>query len=597
MSRKLNNLGHFWQELKRRKVFRRNMVYMATAFVILEFVSNIAVPFGLPEWTLKIVFILLCIGFVISIILSWFYDFTPDGLNRIKSFKEVKNVTPERPSMLKSWKLATYTSVAIILGLLAIHIVNGGKQAEVLTELEKSIAVLPFENMSIDDEHSYIGDAMSDEIIMQLKNIKEFRVISRTSTLKYKESQNTIPMIAQELGVNYLVEGSVQRQDDNVRIRVQVIRAINEDHIWGKTYDKEWKDIFSIQSDVAQNIAHELEAILSPEEIQQIDKRPTDNLEAYDMYLQGRFFWDKRTGEGITESIKYFSDAIEKDPKYALAYAGLADGYSMLARYGYISSNEGVRDNFQKAKDAAVMALKIDNTLAEAYTSSAYVKLYYDWDWSGALKDFERAIQLNPGYETAHQWLSIWYICNKRYDEAVGSIKRAQKLDPLSPIINRGVVRRLYQARKYDMAFEESQKVLNKIPDFFLIHQTLGLIYLQKGMFTEAVSEMQKAVRFSDDNPTMKAYLGYVYGATGNQAKAQEILSDLTEASKDGYVPSTAFATIYIGLGDNEKAISWLNKAFEEKISDLIYLNTSPEYDRLRSDPAFIELLGKMNFE
>ena len=592
-----SNLGKFWKELKRRKVIRRNMVYAASGFVILEFVSNITDPFGLPDWTLKLVFILLCIGFVISIILSWFYDFTPDGFERIISANETEGMTREKPIRLLAWKIATYISVGIIASFLVIYMVRGRKQSGDLTSLEKSIAVLPFENMSIDDEHSYIGDAMTDEIIMQLKNIKEFRVISRTSTLKYKDSKNTIPTIGQELNVNYLVEGTVQRQDDNVRIRVQVIRAKNEDHIWGETYDKEWKDIFSIQSDVAQQIARELKAILSPEEIQKIDKRPTQNLDAYDMYLQGRYFWNKRTEEGIKVAIEFFRDAIVKDTNYALAYAGLADGYSMLARYGYISSNEGVQDNFQKAKDAAIMALKIDNTLAEAYTSLAYVKLYFDWDWKGALEDFERAIQLNPGYETAHHWLSIWYICHRQYDQAIAAVRRAQELDPLSPIINRDVVRRLYQARKYDMALEESQEVLNKTPDFFLTHQTLGLIYLQKGMFSEAVSEMQKAVRFSDANPTMKAYLGYVYGATGDQVKAQEILSDLAETSKDEYVPPTAFASIYIGLGDNEKAISWLNKAFEEKISDLIYLNTSPEYDRLRSDPGFIEILRKMNFE
>jgi TolB-like protein/Flp pilus assembly protein TadD len=592
-----SNLGKFWKELKRRKVIRRNMVYAASGFVILEFVSNITDPFGLPDWTLKLVFILLCIGFVISIILSWFYDFTPDGFERIISANETEGMTREKPIRLLAWKIATYISVGIIASFLVIYMVRGRKQSGELTSLEKSIAVLPFENMSIDDEHSYIGDAMTDEIIMQLKNIKEFRVISRTSTLKYKDSKNTIPTIGQELNVNYLVEGSVQRQDDKVRIRVQVLRVKNEGHIWGETYDKEWKDIFSIQSDVAQQIARELKAILSPEEIQKIDKRPTQNLDAYDMYLQGRYFWNKRTEEGIKVAIEFFRDAIVKDTNYALAYAGLADGYSMLARYGYISSNEGVQDNFQKAKDAAIMALKIDNTLAEAYTSLAYVKLYFDWDWKGALEDFERAIQLNPGYETAHHWLSIWYICHRQYDQAIAAVRRAQELDPLSPIINRDVVRRLYQARKYDMALEESQEVLNKTPDFFLTHQTLGLIYLQKGMFSEAVSKMQKAVRFSDANPTMKAYLGYVYGATGDQVKAQEILSDLAETSKDKYVPPTAFASIYIGLGDNEKAISWLNKAFEEKISDLIYLNTSPEYDRLRSDPGFIEILRKMNFE
>jgi TolB-like protein/Tfp pilus assembly protein PilF len=597
MTGRPNNLGEFWKELKRRKVIRRNMVYAATGFVILEFISNITEPFGLPDWTLKLVFIILCIGFVISIILSWFYDFTPDGPARIKSTASTKEVPSEKPAKRLSWKIATYISFVIIAGLLVLNIVRGGKKSEDLTGLEKSIAVLPFENMSIDDEHSYIGDAMSDEIIMQLKNIKEFRVISRTSTLKYKDTKQTVPTIAQELNVNYLVEGSVQRQDDNVRIRVQVIRARNEDHIWGETYDKEWKDIFSIQSDVAQKIANELEAILSPEEIQRIDKRPTENLDAYEMYLQGRHFWNKRSEEGIKIAIEFFRDAIEKDTNYALAYAGLADSYSMLARYGYISSKEGVSENFHKAKNAGLMALKIDNTLAEAYSSLAYVKMYYDWDWNEVLKDFERAIQLNPGYETAHHWLSIWFVCHRRYDEAVEAVRRAQELDPFSPVINNSVVRRLYEARKYDIAFEEAQRAIKITPDFFLTHQMLGLIYLQKGMFSEAVLEMQKAARYSGNSPNIKAYLGYIYSETGNQAKAEEILNELIESSKNEYVPSTAFTVIYTGLNDHDNAISWLEQAYEEKSPMIIYLNALPEFDPLRSDPRFIELLRKMNFE
>jgi len=266
-----NKITQFWLELKRRKVVRRNMVYAASGFVILELVSIIAEPLGLPDGTLKVVFILLCLGFVISIILSWFYDFTPDGLEKIKSANEYEEASVEKPSRLIAWKIATYISIVIIVGFIIFNIAVGPNRAEYLTDLEKSIAVLPFENMSVDEEYSHIGDAITDEIILELQKIKEFdRVLSRTSTMQYKDNRPTIPEIAEKLGVNYIIEGSIQRHREDVSIRVQVIRAEHEDHIWAEEYDGKWEDIFSIQDEMALKVANELKTVLSPEEIDEI---------------------------------------------------------------------------------------------------------------------------------------------------------------------------------------------------------------------------------------------------------------------------------------------------------------------------------------
>ena len=332
-------------------------------------------------------------------------------------------------------------------------------------------------------------------------------------------------------------------------------------------------------------------------EIEQIDKQPTDSPEAYDLYLKGRYFWNKRTKVGITEAIKYFDNAIEKDANYALAYVGLADCYNIEANYGYISTADDMKIHFQKAKDAALKALKIDNTLAEAYTSLAFVKLYHEWDWDGAVKNFQRAIQLNPSYETAHSWHSGALITLRQFDEAIAEVKLAQELDPISQVINGVVVKRLYLARRYDQAIAEAHKVINTFPDFFLTHQLLGLSYLRKGIYPEAVSELQKAVRYSGGNLITRAYMGYVYGATGDESKAELILDELNEALIDGYIPAITFAFVYIGLGDNDNAISWLEKAYEERYSELIWLNINPIYEPLRSDPRFIDLLKKMNLE
>ena len=290
MSGSPSNLGKFWQELKRRKVIRRNMVYAASGFVLLELVSIIAEPFGLPDWTLKLVFIILCIGFVISIILSWFYDFTPDGLERIKPIDTADDLIPEKPSQLLAWKITSYISIVIIIGLLVFNIVSGDKQSEVPTNLEKSIAVLPFDNLSAGEEYSHIGDAITDEIIMELQKISEFdRVLSRSSTMQYKNIRPTIPEIAKKLGVNYIIEGSIQLQNEAVSIRVQVIRSEPEDHVWGDEYNGKWEDIFSIQDDIAKKVTSELKIVLSPLEIEQIEKKPTENIEAYNLYLKGNY--------------------------------------------------------------------------------------------------------------------------------------------------------------------------------------------------------------------------------------------------------------------------------------------------------------------
>jgi TolB-like protein/Tfp pilus assembly protein PilF len=589
----VNIISRFWQELKRRNVVRRNTVYAATAFVILELVSILIEPFGLPDWTLKLVVLLLSVGFVVSLLLSWFYDFNPEGeLEKALPVQLVK--MEDNPVSSSTWKIASYISFVVIIGLITFNFVSGNNRSEKIAILEKSIAVLPFENMSDDENNAHLGGAFTDEIIMELQKIKAFdRVLSRTSTMQYDENRPTIPEIAEKLNVNYIIEGSIQRHEEEVRIRVQVIRANQEDHIWAGEYNGKWKDIFSIQDEIAYKVANELKTVLSEEEIEQIDQQQTDNPDAYDMYLKGRYFWNKRTENGTKDAIEYFSKAIELDTNYALAYAGLADAYIILAIYDWYLPYQ---ESYLKAKEIALNALEIDPTLAEAYTSLALVKFYYEWDWSGASINFKRAIELNPDHETAHHWYSMYLTVVGKHDDAIAEAKHARELNPFSPIIVRNVGRRLYFARKYDQASEESLKALTITPDFFPTYWTLGLIYLQKGMFSEAILEMQRAVEYSGDSFLIKSILGYVYGVTGNQAKAQVILNSLLEKSKEGTVPSIAFAYIYIGLGDNDNAINWLEKAYDERSSKLVYLNASPIFDPLRSEPRFLDLVDQMNF-
>ena len=589
----MNKITRFWQELKRRNVVRRNTVYAATAFVILELVSIIEEPLKLPEGTLIFMIVLLSVGFIVSIVISWIYDINPEGgLEKTKPIEKIKN--EDKIAASSTWKIATYSSLVIIVGFIIFNIAIDPNRAEYLTGLEKSIAVLPFENMSVDKEYSHMGDAITDEIILELQKIKEFdRVLSRTSTMQYKDNRPTIPEIAEKLGVNFIIEGSIQRHREDVSIRVQVIRAEHEDHVWADEYNGKWEDIFSIQDEIALKVANELKTVLSPKEIEQIDKQPTDNPEAYDLYLKGRYFWKKRTEEDLKKSIEFFEQAIEKDTNYALAYAGLADAYILLAFYRwYLPQQEA----YLKGKLIALEALEMDNTLAEAYASLAFVKLFHEWDWNGASKDFKRAIQLNPNYETAHQWYAIYLSLVGQHDEAIAEVKRAQELDPFSPAINWNVSIILFNARKYDQAIEETSKALIISPDYHRNYMILGFSYIQKGMFSEAILEMQKAVGYTGNDFKMIANLGYAYGTAGNQAEAEVILNGLIETSKKENTNSMTIAGIYIGLGDNDNAINWLEKAFEEHSSLLLLLNIDPIYDPLRSDPRFQDMVDRMNF-
>jgi adenylate cyclase len=591
MPGKSSKLGQFWQELKRRKVIRRNMVYAASGFVILELVSIIAEPFGLPDWTLRLVFILLCIGFIISLILSWFYNFTPDGLERIKTSDEADYSPEEKPSQLLAWKIATYSSIIIILGLLVYNLVSGEKPSRNLIGLEKSIAVLPFDNLSAGEEYSHIGDAITDEIIMELQKISEFdRVLSRSSTMQYKDNRPTIPEIAEKLGVNYIIEGSIQLQNEAVSIRVQVIRSEPEDHVWGDEYNGKWEDIFSIQDDIAKTVTKELKIVLSPGEIEKIEKKPTDNLEAYNLYLKGNYYWQLRTGEGFRKALDYFEQALLKDPNYALAYTGIAMVYSQSTFFGSVSPNEA----YPKVKEYVKKALELDNTLAEAYVILGNINRLYDWNWRAAEHNFKKALQLNPNSANIHMWYAFLLAFTERFEEAILEAKRAQELDPLSSWINthKGFIHSI--AGQYDRAIKELQMTLVMDPDYWLAHLWLGDAYVGKFMIEEAIAEYEKAFDLSSDDPYAMAILANNYYESGQKTKADNLFDRLKQMSRDGYVPPMCFCWIHQARGEMDLYSEWLEQACNEHDGFLPwYRVTSIERYRIPDDPRANELLRK----
>jgi len=454
-----------------------------------------------------------------------------------------------------------------------------------------SIAVLPFVNLSGDIENEYFSDGLTDDIITHLSKIEELKVISRTSVMHYKKTDKHLLDIGEELGVANILEGSVRKARDRVRIVAQLINAQTDEHLWAETYDRELSDIFAIQSDVAQGIAAALKAHVSKEEKKLIEKKPTENMEAYELYLQGRFFWNKRTLEDLQKAIRYFEQTIEKDPNYALAYAGIADSYNDLPSYSDFPPKEA----YPKAMNAALKALEIDDTLAEAHTSLAHIKDDYHWDWEGAEREFKRALELNPAYVYARHCYAMHLLTLRRFDEAIEEMKRAHELDPLSLVTTRNLGWVFYHARQYDQAIETLQKTIEIDPNYSFTHYVLGLVHIQKSMYDEALLEFQKERKVSKAyNPMLESSLGVLYMHMGKRVEAEKILDDLIERSKKTYVCPFTIACLYFALEQDEQGFGWLDKAYEEHGYWMPLAKIFPTLDRIRSDPRYIALLKKM---
>ncbi len=456
----------------------------------------------------------------------------------------------------------------------------------------QALAVLPLEDLSGDSAHGYFADGMTEALITDLAKIKALRVISRTSAMQYKGVHRPLPQIARELNVDAVVEGSVLRSGNRVRITAQLIHAATDQHLWAESYERDFRDVLALQSEVARAIASEIRVKLTPQDKARLRRVGSVDPEAYQLYLKGRFYWNKRTAAGLKKGIEYFHQAIDLDPNYALAYAGIADCYSLLGwdLFGAFPP----RDALSIAKAAAIKAVELDDSLAEAHNSLAWTKLAFDWDWSGAESEFTRAIELNPGYAVAHHWYAECLVGMGRYDKALAEIRRAQELDPLSQIISSVVGWILYFERRYDLAITQFRKALELDPNFWVAYWTLGRTYEDKGMFAEAEAEIQKAIELSARTPFSLAALGHVYAVSGRRAEAQQALRELKDLSKQRYVPPFSVATIHAGLDEKDQAFQWLERACEERSGWLIWVKADPTCDPLRFDARFQDLLRRM---
>jgi TolB-like protein/Flp pilus assembly protein TadD len=453
-----------------------------------------------------------------------------------------------------------------------------------------AIAVLPLSNLSADPAQDYFAEGMTEELITELAKISRLRVISRTSAMHFKGTRKTLPEIARELGVDAVVEGAVARDRDHVRISAQLIDARTDLHLWAQSYEGDLSDVLRLQERVALAIANEIKVKLTPRQQAHLGSARSISPEAHELYLRGRFHWNKRTVEGLKKSIDYFQQAVEKDPTYALAYSGLADSYNMLGLWGDLPQMESA----PKAKAAATRALEIDEQLAEAHASVGWTLFAFAWDWSAAERELKRSIELNPSYATAHRWLANCLTQQGRHGEALTEGRRAHQLDPVSLITNSVLAYTLYAARQYDEAIEQEWKTLELDDQFAQAHWVLGMALEEKGKSEGAIRELQKATAL-DAHPLYLAALGHAYGVAGQGEQGLAIFHNLAKVSKEKNIAWNEVAILYTGMGEKERALATLETAYMRHDSQLNWLKVDPRLDRLRADPRFADLLRRMN--
>jgi TolB-like protein/Flp pilus assembly protein TadD len=577
----------FFAELKRRNVYKVAIAYGVVAWLLMQVASQIFPFFEIPNWAVRLVVLLLIIGFPVALILAWAFELTPEGIKRTEDVDLSKSVRRKTGRKLDFFIIAV---LLLVVAALLFQRFHPSVSRAVSSSPEKSIAVLPFENLSRDPDNAYFAEGIKEEVLARLSKVADLKVISIRPTQQPKNSLTDLSQMAQKLGVETFLEGSVQRSADEVRVTVQLVRADSDAHLWADTFDRKLTDIFAVESEIAKAVADTLQAKLTGSEERAISAKPTGNLEAYQLYLRGRYYWNRRTAGGLKRALEQFQQAVDKDPTYALAYTGLADCYAVMEQYTGTPSS----DTLPKARAAALRALQIDGSLGEAHTSLGYVNAV-SRQFGEAEKEFKRGIELNPNYPTAHHWYGLPYLTMLgRLDEAMAEIKRAQQLDPLSPIISVNDSYLYILKGDLNTAVEKLTRVIELDPNFPLAHDFLGWAYLKQGHEQEAIAELRKGVELSGRASQELGFLGYGYGALGKRAEAMMLLKELEERYARKESPAMFLAAVYAGLREKDQAFAWLERDFEARTGLLIFITAFPDYDTLRDDPRYTDLLRRM---
>jgi TolB-like protein/Tfp pilus assembly protein PilF len=582
----------FFAELKRRNVYKVAVAYAVVGWLLAQVATQIFPFLEIPNWIVRLVIVLIAIGFPIALVIAWAFEATPEGIKRTEVADAMSRGSVGRKRYAWIYIVVIGAVISAALFFIGRFTVQNKTATAAPSDIpSKSIAVLPFDSLSEDKNNAYFAEGVQDEILTRLAKVADLKVISRTSTQRFKSAPSDLRDIAKQLGVMNILEGSVQKANDQVRVNVQLINALNDAHLWAEIYDRKLTDIFATESDIAKTIAETLQAKLTGSEKTAMSKKPTANSEAYELYLKGRFFWNKRTGADLRKAIDYFNQAITKDPNYALAYSGLADSYLLLPPYGAAAPKESI----PQAKAAVKKALELDDTLAEAHASSGRIVSGFDFDSPKAIAEFGRALQLNPNYATAHHWFAAGpLLALGRFDESIVEAKRSIELDPLSMINNADFGNDYYYARRYDEAIAQLRKTIEIEPRFYLAHYYLGQALQMKGQLPEAIAEYRKASEL-DDDPFALAMLGQACARSGQRDEANKILTRLSEEAKSRYVAAYGIGMVYLGLGDKNRAMDELERAYHENDGNDIYnIRVDPLLDDLRGDPRFEALAEKI---
>jgi len=580
-------LGSFFAELKRRNVYKVAVGYAVVGWLLIQVATQVFPFFEIPNSAVRLVVLFIVIGFPIALVIAWAFELTPGGIKRTE---EADRVYPGR-SRGRAWIYVVISAGLLSGGLFFLGRYTAPNENKIGNVPAKSIAVLPFENLSRDPDNAYFAEGIQDEILTRLAKVADLKVISHTSTQRYKSSPDNLPQIAKELGVANILEGSVQKSQDQVRVNVQLINAATDAHLWADSFDRKLIDIFAVESEIAAKVADILKAKLTGAEQDAISMQPTRNTEAYQLYLKGRFFWNKRTGPDLQKAINYFKQAIEKDPGYALAYVGLGDSYILLSGFGAAPP----QDSFPLAEAAAKKALEIDDNLAEAHATLGFILCVHHLNFADSIREFERAIALNPNYATAHHWFGDGpLLAVGQFDRAIAEGKRAVELDPLSVIITADLGADFLVARRYDEAIDQFHKAIDLDPRFYYAHWNLAQALEMKGDLRGALTEYKKAVEL-DDDPFVLALLGQAYAKVGQRDEALKILAQLPQIAAHRYVPSYSFALLHMALGEKDQAIEWLERSYHDGAGlDIIFLKVDPMLDPLQKEPRFQALVQKV---